>query len=90
MRVSWSRVFEFVRSIERDDDIVPIRLCAIGDGTYILRDGRHRLQAHLELGISHISATIDNLITIIKSIFSYIFGRHSPPLVFIKNERASC
>lgn len=59
--VSPVRVEELRREIEGGLDMTPIRVNALGDGTYVVRDGRHRIEAHIAAGISHILALVENL-----------------------------
>ncbi len=58
--VSPRRVQELQMEIEADIDYTPIRVNALGDGTYVVKDGRHRIQAHIEAGIDLIYAIIEN------------------------------
>ncbi len=59
--VSPKRVEELRREIEDGNAVHPIRVHALGDGTYIVKDGRHRIQAHLAAGIASIAALVENL-----------------------------
>ncbi|OGZ07086.1 MAG: hypothetical protein A3C93_01670 [Candidatus Lloydbacteria bacterium RIFCSPHIGHO2_02_FULL_54_17] len=59
--VSPKRVEELRREIEDGNDLRPIRVHALGDGTYIVKDGRHRIQAHLAAGLVSIAAMVENL-----------------------------
>lgn len=71
--VSPHRVEELRRELEEGKDLLPISVCAMGDGTYVVRDGRHRIQAHLEAGIDCIFAFVKNSIDSIKRIFSKMY-----------------
>jgi ParB-like chromosome segregation protein Spo0J len=55
-------------------DMMPIRVNALGDGTYTVKDGRHRIQAHLDAGLAYILATVENIIETIKRFLSRIAG----------------
>lgn len=61
--VSPKRVEELRMQIEMGEDIMSISVRALHDGTYVVSDGRHRIQAHLEAGISVIFARVKNIIT---------------------------
>ena len=79
--ISSRRVEELRYAIEFGEDILPIRVNALGDGTYVVKDGRHRIQAHLEAGIDLIYAFVDNLGTRFKCLIRFLFtptqtGRH--------------
>jgi len=64
------RIEELRREIEfGDTEIMPIRVNALGDGTYCVKDGRHRIQAHLAAGMNYIYAYVDNLCTRLRKIF---------------------
>ncbi len=54
---------------------MPIRVCALGNGMYVLRDGRHRIQAHIEAGFHAIFAVIENLGTKLKRFTYFLFSR---------------
>jgi len=73
--VSPKRVEELRRALESGEEMFPIKVHALGDGTYVVRDGRHRIQAHLEAGISVIDAVIDNIIQIIKRAIRVLLKR---------------
>ncbi|MDO8600776.1 MAG: ParB N-terminal domain-containing protein [bacterium] len=62
--VSEKRVEELRRLVEAGRDLPPIRVHALGDGTYVVRDGRHRIKAHLAAGIDCIFSIVENVITI--------------------------
>ncbi len=68
--VSPKRVDQLRQALEYGESMMPIRVNALGDGTYVVKDGRHRIQAHLEAGIDHIYAFVDNLSRRIRSFFS--------------------
>ena len=59
--ISARRVEELRRRIENDGNVFPVRLCALGDGTYIVEDGRHRIQAYKNAGYTFILAVVENL-----------------------------
>jgi len=59
--VSPARVEELRKRLEQDIDVLPIRVRSLGDGTYSVADGRHRIAAHLLLGIDLIAACVVNL-----------------------------
>lgn len=71
--VSPRRVEELRRKIEFGEDVLPIRVSALGDGTYVVHDGRHRIQAHIEAGIDCIYAFVDNLVTKLRRMFLLLF-----------------
>ena len=56
------RVREFAYAIERGDDIPPIRVNALGDGTFVVKEGRHRTLAHRMVGMTQIWAIVENII----------------------------
>ena len=59
--ISPKRVEELRRLIETGEEVRPIKVHALGDGTYILKDGRHRIQAHIAAGIMLIWAVVENI-----------------------------
>ena len=59
--------------IENGENIDPIRVNALGDGTYTIKDGRHRIQAHIAAGFSEILAFVENLSETIKRLVQNIF-----------------
>ena len=59
--VSPKRVEELRRLIETGEEVRPIKVHALGDGTYIVKDGRHRIQAHIAAGIMLIWAVVENI-----------------------------
>lgn len=69
--VCHRRVSELQWQLESDFDMTPIRINALGDGTYTVKDGRHRIQAHIEAGIDHIYAYVENLITKLGRLFNF-------------------
>lgn len=69
------RVEEIRQALEFGEDIPPIRVNALGDGTYVVKDGRHRIQAHLEAGIGFIYALVDNLGTKLRFLIRFFFSR---------------
>ncbi|KKT29662.1 hypothetical protein A3I36_00365 [Candidatus Giovannonibacteria bacterium RIFCSPLOWO2_02_FULL_45_28] len=69
--VSQKRVEELRMQIEMEEDIMPILVRALHDGTYVVSDGRHRIQAHLEAGISVILARVKD---IIEKLRTWILG----------------
>lgn len=66
------RVEELRSQIEREGDAYPVRLRALGDGTYTVTDGRHRVYAYREAGYLFVLATIENLAKITDSILRTI------------------
>ncbi|MEK9186625.1 MAG: ParB/RepB/Spo0J family partition protein [Patescibacteria group bacterium] len=68
------RVEELMMEIEDEKDMEPIRLNALGDGTYVIRDGRHRVRAHIEAGLLEILAFIENTVSKLKSIIRWLFS----------------
>jgi ParB-like chromosome segregation protein Spo0J len=81
--ISPRRVEELRQAIELGDDVLPIRVNALGDGTYVVRDGRHRIQAHIEAGIGFIYALVDNLGTRFKCLMRFLFGADLTGRLFI-------
>ncbi len=72
------RVEELRVEIENGVEIYPIRVNALGDGTYTIKDGRHRVQAHILAGFTEIIAVIENTSDRIKRLLRSIFGFLSP------------
>lgn len=76
--VSSKRVEEIRRKIECGEEILPIKVFELGDGTYVVRDGRHRIKAHLEAGVHYIAAMVENslrkITEEIKRRFRQFFG----------------
>ena len=68
------RVEELREEIEREGDAYPVRLRALGDGTYTVTDGRHRVYAYIEAGYLFVLATVENL-TRIKNTALYTIIR---------------
>lgn len=66
--ISPRRVEELREAIEREEDVMPIRVNALGDGTYVVKDGRHRIVASLEAGIHLIEALIENIDDLTKKL----------------------
>ena len=60
--VSQRRVEELRAKIEMGEDVMPILARALPDGTYVVSDGRHRIQAHLEAGITVILARVKDIL----------------------------
>ncbi len=60
--VSPRRVEEICQEIESGRDIHPIRVNALGDGTYTVKDGRHRIQAHCLLKLFYVYAVVENIL----------------------------
>lgn len=48
-------------ALETGGDIPPIRVNAMGDGTFVVKDGRHRIGAHLAAGMTQIWAIVENI-----------------------------
>jgi len=69
------RVEELRIQLEIGGEIYPIRVNALGDGAYTVKDGRHRIQAHLAAGLSEILAYVENTADRIKSILRTAFNR---------------
>ncbi len=67
--VCQHRVEEMRTQIEEGMEMHPIRVNALGDGTYTIKDGRHRTMAHIIAGFSQILAYIENLPDTIINIF---------------------
>lgn len=65
------RVNEIRMQIERGDDVFPIRVNALGDGTYVVKDGRHRIKAHIEAGCTLIWAVVENILSTIKRFLKF-------------------
>lgn len=54
-------MLELQEEIESGREMKPIRVHALHDGTYVVKDGRHRIEAHLAAGLTLIAAVIENL-----------------------------
>ena len=80
--VSPHRIEEFRKLIEEGVELPPIHVCALGDGSYVVRDGRHRIQAHLEAGIGFIYARIENSIDRFKKWLRHYLFRQPIRLAF--------
>ncbi len=72
------RVDELRIEIENGAEIHPIRVNALSDGMYTIKDGRHRVKAHILAGFSEILAVIENTASRIKRLLRNIFGFLSP------------
>lgn len=48
-------------ALERGEDIPPIRVNYMGDGTFMVKDGRHRIGAHQTAGMTQIWAIVENI-----------------------------
>ncbi len=48
-------------ALEMGEDIPPIRVNYMGDGTFTVKDGRHRIGAHKAAGMSQIWAIVENI-----------------------------
>ncbi len=48
-------------ALESGEDIPPIRVNYMGDGTFTVKDGRHRIGAHKVAGMSQIWAIVENI-----------------------------
>ncbi len=55
------RVDELCFAIESGEDIHPIRVNLMEDGTFAVKDGRHRLAAHKAIGMTQIWAIVENI-----------------------------
>ena len=76
--VSPRRIEELRAKIEMGEDVMPILARALHDGTYVVSDGRHRIQAHLEAGITVILARVKDIITRLKLwLFAWSPSRRS-------------
>jgi hypothetical protein len=61
-KVSDDKVRRHMVYLETGEDLYPIDVCAIGDGTFtIAGNGRHRYLAYLYSGYSHIPVIVQNL-----------------------------
>lgn len=67
--VSPKRVGELRQLIEMGSDLPPVRVHALGDGTYVVKDGRHRIQAHIAAGIMLIWAVVENIMRRVRNFF---------------------
>ena len=81
--VSRRRVEELRREIESDRDVLPIRVHTLGDGTYVVRDGRHRLEAHIAAGFSMIAVYVENLAKRFKRFICRLFTSQPNGLAFL-------
>ena len=70
------RVEEFAVALERGDDIPPIRVNALGDGTYVVKEGRHRTLAHRLIGYTQIWAVVENIMRLLLRIVRKLCVRH--------------
>jgi ParB-like chromosome segregation protein Spo0J len=77
--VSPRRVEEICQEIEAGRDIHPIRVNALGDGTYTVKDGRHRIQAHCLLKLFYVYAVVENILV---RFFYDIFKKAGVTLAF--------
>lgn len=66
------RVEELRRELEDGRDMTPIKVHALGDGTYVVEDGRHRIKAHLAAGVPFILAYVKDLIG---RMLRWLFGQ---------------
>lgn len=55
------RVEELRRALEEGADVPPIRANLMEDGTFTVKDGRHRLAAHKLAGMAQIWAVVENI-----------------------------
>ena len=69
------RVEELRRLIEMDRDVFPICVRRLHDGTYVVRDGRHRIKAHLAAGINLIAAIVENTTNTITNIITKLLRK---------------
>jgi hypothetical protein len=58
-KVSQARVRQYAADMEWGSDFPPIRVLAVGDH-YVVRDGRHRLMAHIANNYPLIIAIVVN------------------------------
>ena len=63
--VCHHRIEALRMALEMGEDIPPIRVNAMGDGTYTVKDGRHRLGAHKAACMSQIWAIVENIIRLL-------------------------
>mgnify|MGYP001580178203 FL=1 len=68
------RVEELRIEIENGAEIHPIRVNALGDGTYTIKDGRHRVRAYILAGFTEILAVVENTADRIKRLLRKVFG----------------
>ncbi len=59
------RVEELRYALETGEDIPPIRVNRMQDGTYAVKDGRHRLAAHKAAFMTQIWAIVENITCIV-------------------------
>lgn len=55
------RIEELRIALEMGEDIPPIRVNAMGDGTFVVKDGRHRIGAHHAAGMTQIWVIVENI-----------------------------
>lgn len=76
------RVEQMRMQIEKGVEMRPIRINALEDGTFTIKDGRHRAMAHIVAGFSQILAYIENLPdTIIKILHRWWRLFYSPEIL---------
>lgn len=57
---SRNKVRNRKRVSEVEDSDFPIKIRSLGDGTYVLSDGRHRLEAALRNGLEFIDVVVES------------------------------
>lgn len=55
------RIEDLRMALEMGEEIPPIRVNYMGDGTFTVKDGRHRIGAHQAAGMSQIWAIVENI-----------------------------
>ncbi len=55
------RINFFTSALERGDELEPIRVNALKDGAFVVKEGRHRTEAHRLAGLSQIWAVVENI-----------------------------
>lgn len=58
-KIAWNKVFGHVQQLEHGEELYPIELHKLGDGTFtIAGNGRHRYFAYVHSGYSNIPAIV--------------------------------
>ena len=55
-------------ALEKGEEISPIRVNFMGDGTFTVKDGRHRIAAHKAALMSQIWAIVENIMRRIRHL----------------------
>jgi hypothetical protein len=99
------RIEELRIALEMGEDIPPIRVNLMEDGTFVVKDGRHRLAAHKAAYMTQIWAIVENIIgrllrrlpaKLARDLLQVALGRlfffytHSMPSPSFRNLRDSC